>query len=68
MVLPSGQLAAVALAALGVGLILSAFVGEGVAALLLGFGIALVVAALITAGMQLLNRNGGAYVADREEA
>lgn len=67
MALPPGQLAAVGLGVLGAGLGASAFIGEGVGALRLGAGITLVVAALITSGMQLLNRNG-ASSAPREEA
>jgi hypothetical protein len=67
MALAPGLLAAIGLAILGIGLTAAAFIGEGVGPLRLGFGIALVVAALITAGLQLLSRNTGSYGHDHAE-
>ncbi len=52
------NLAAVALAVFGIGLIVAAFVGAGLGTLGLGVGIVLVVAGLITAGLHSLTRHG----------
>ncbi|MHB1262323.1 MAG: hypothetical protein ACYC2H_11490 [Thermoplasmatota archaeon] len=52
------NLAAITMAIFGVGLIAAAFLGAGVDALRLFFGIVFVVAALITAGLNLLMRHG----------
>jgi hypothetical protein len=68
MALPPGQLSAIGLGVLGVALVASAFAGEALGVFRLGLGIALVVAALLTSGLQLLNRNGATARPDREEA
>jgi hypothetical protein len=59
MAIAPANLTAVAMALLGTGLLVSAFVGESLGLMRLLGGIALVVAALITTGLQLLNRNAG---------
>ena len=68
MALAPAQVAALGLAVLGTGIGAAAFVGDGIGPVRLGIGITLVVAALITAGLQLLNRNVASYKADGEEA
>ena len=66
MPMAPGHLAAVALGLCGLGLMAYAFVGEGFSPARMLFGIALVMAALITAGLQLLNRNGASYAMEED--
>lgn len=65
MSLAPAHVVAIGLACFGLGLIAAAFVGEpfGLSRLLLGIG--LLVVAMITSGIQLLNRHGAPV---REEA
>lgn len=58
--LAPANLAAVALGVFGLGLTASSFLGARVATLRLVLGILLIVAALITAGLNLLMRHGAA--------
>ena len=67
MALASGHLVAIALGVVGLALGAWAFVGPFDGARL-GFGIALVVAAFITAGLQLLTGSGSATTTSTEES
>lgn len=60
MALPAAQWAALLVAVVGVGLIAAAFAGLLPASRLL-VGLVLLVGAMITSGLQLLNRNGGSH-------
>jgi hypothetical protein len=58
MPLAPAQVAALGMAAIGIGLIAAAFIGESLGAVRMGLGLTLVIAALITAGLQALNSHG----------
>jgi hypothetical protein len=60
MRLPPAHVAAIAMAAFGLALVVAAFVGASFGVVRLLVGLALIVIAMVTSGLQLLATGGGA--------